>query len=258
MKENDKRLLTGSNNPHYKNIDGFKFGKLLVLDGNLENLKALVRCDCGNEIKVQRGQLTKRVGIKSCGKGICHPSSYDITGQKFGMLLVTKLIPGPPDPRKSLIWECQCDCGKIISLPSRHLRRNVTKSCGCSRALFFSQKMTLPNNQSMINKVFKQYKNHAKFLNLEFNLYMEEFKALISGDCHYCGSGPTNCQKIDSIASIAGENEKFTYNGIDRKNSDLAYEIDNCVSCCHNCNYAKRKLSYDDFIALAKRISARF
>jgi len=35
--------------------------------------------------------------------------------------------------------------------------------------------------------------------------------------------------------------------GIDRKNNDIGYKLDNCVSCCSACNFMKHKLSLEVF-----------
>lgn len=53
----------------------------------------------------------------------------DLTGQKFNRLLVL----GPTNERKQgcVVWECQCDCGQIVKVPTRSLKSNNTKSCGC-------------------------------------------------------------------------------------------------------------------------------
>ena len=77
---------------------------------------------------------------------------------------------------------------------------------------------------------------------------------LINDNCHYCGASLSNIRKLNNLT---GETE-FRYNGIDRKDTHNDYCIDNCVTACKDCNYAKRKLSYHDFIALATRISNRF
>ena len=47
----------------------------------------------------------------------------------------------------------------------------------------------------------------------------------------------------------------YKYNGIDRVNSELGYELTNCVSCCISCNIAKSDHSYEEFVQLIKRIS---
>jgi hypothetical protein len=47
---------------------------------------------------------------------------------------------------------------------------------------------------------------------------------------------------------------EYAYNGIDRVDNFKGYEIDNCVPCCYICNYAKRDMSKDQFLAWVKRI----
>lgn len=61
----------------------------------------------------------------------------DITGKKFGKLLVLK-EDGRFEDRK-VKWKCQCDCGKIIYCRSYDLQKGAIKSCGCSKVERFSQ-----------------------------------------------------------------------------------------------------------------------
>ena len=44
------------------------------------------------------------------------------------------------------------------------------------------------------------------------------------------------------------ETHEFIYNGIDRKNNDMGYRLDNCVSCCTLCNRRKGGMEYAEFI----------
>ena len=43
-------------------------------------------------------------------------------------------------------------------------------------------------------------------------------------------------------------------NGIDRIDNNLGYTVQNSISCCKKCNYAKHKMSYDEFIELVTNI----
>jgi len=57
----------------------------------------------------------------------------DLTGQQFGDLIVL----GLSDKRNkynTLLWECQCRCGKIIYVAGGSLRAGHYKSCGCKHA----------------------------------------------------------------------------------------------------------------------------
>lgn len=53
----------------------------------------------------------------------------DLTGQRFGRLVVKELVPS--DGRKGTFWLCQCDCGNTTVVAGQELRRGGTKSCGC-------------------------------------------------------------------------------------------------------------------------------
>lgn len=60
----------------------------------------------------------------------------DITGQRFGRLVVIKLIPKEERTwsNKERAWLCKCDCGKETIVRQRSLLgKRVTKSCGCLR-----------------------------------------------------------------------------------------------------------------------------
>lgn len=57
------------------------------------------------------------------------PSAKDLTGMRFGKL--TALRTTKERQSGSIVWECQCDCGKIVKIKSHSLVGGNTKSCGC-------------------------------------------------------------------------------------------------------------------------------
>ena len=54
----------------------------------------------------------------------------DLTGQKFGKLLVIEKTPERKN--RQVVWKCQCDCGNITYVVGQALRSGHTQSCGCS------------------------------------------------------------------------------------------------------------------------------
>ena len=56
------------------------------------------------------------------------PRLIDIAGKKFTRLLATNLVGRI---NKHTLWECVCDCGKIVIIRSNNLRTGHTRSCGC-------------------------------------------------------------------------------------------------------------------------------
>ena len=41
--------------------------------------------------------------------------------------------------------------------------------------------------------------------------------------------------------------EPYKHNGIDRVDPSKGYTIDNCVSCCSKCNYAKHDMTISEY-----------
>ena len=64
------------------------------------------------------------------------PPLKDITGRRFGRLVVKGRADGNGRPA----WQCQCDCEKQCVGVGEDLRRGKTRSCGCLRAEASSKK----------------------------------------------------------------------------------------------------------------------
>lgn len=52
----------------------------------------------------------------------------DITGEKFGRLTV---VGAGERSRGIFAWECRCECGNTVTVPTGSLRSGNTSSCGC-------------------------------------------------------------------------------------------------------------------------------
>lgn len=61
---------------------------------------------------------------KSCG---CLAGRVDITGKKFGRLLVLSYAGNSS-------YLCKCDCGKEVIIKTSHLKNGNTNSCGCIKS----------------------------------------------------------------------------------------------------------------------------
>lgn len=63
----------------------------------------------------------------------------DLTGKKFGRLTAV----GPYFRRQSkTVWPCQCECGNQVDIPATNLKVGNTKSCGCYRREFTTERNT--------------------------------------------------------------------------------------------------------------------
>ena len=125
------RTLTQARN-YAKDLSGQRFGKLITLERKGEQNIWECQCDCGKIVLVRESNL--RSGhTKSCGCGrlskLKGRDPKDLTGQRFGMLVVQR--PTDMRERNSVVWECQCDCGKTVFVTVNSLTYRNTTSCGC-------------------------------------------------------------------------------------------------------------------------------
>lgn len=168
----------------------------------------------------------------------------DLTGKRFGKLVVERLYESATRENKltSSKWKVKCDCGGEKIVLTSSLTRGHTKSCGCLHTKRMSELTKLEDGECNFNLLLNKYKRSAINRTLNFSLTKEQFKFLTKQNCHYCGKIPMQQEYTK------GSNGKYIYNGIDRKDNLIGYEIENCVTCCKVCNIAKSKTGYDDFI----------
>lgn len=158
--------------------------------------------------------------------------------------------------RNRILWLFQCDCGNSVIASASDVKQGRKKSCGClfkDRIKEVNSQRILPNKAGPINKLFGRYKREAKNRKLEFSLSKEQFIELIFKDCFYCGDKPHREYSI-----VKEQNKKedniLIYNGIDRKNNTVGYNINNCVPCCYTCNKMKMEMNSDIFIKQINKI----
>ena len=60
-----------------------------------------------------------------------HPRTDDLTGQRFGRLTVLALTEARGS-NGGAVWQCQCDCGKMVQVHAHKLKCGHTRSCGCA------------------------------------------------------------------------------------------------------------------------------
>lgn len=121
----------GCGMPRSDNLAGQRFGRLVAIEA-VEgerihgSLAWRCRCDCGTE-KVLSSDTLRSGKTQSCGCGA--PQSVDLTGQRFGSLVV--IAAEGQRIRGGLAWLCRCDCGIEKILAANALRTGHTQSCGC-------------------------------------------------------------------------------------------------------------------------------
>lgn len=137
---------------------GQRFGKLTVIAKTDERRDAMIvwecQCDCGKNAFVPTSYLTAGE-TRSCGclhAEVMHElCGAKLIGQKFGKLTVIQEST-KKKIKKSIVWECQCECGNITHVPSHSLLSGATCSCGCIKS----------KGEEAIIKLLKEY-------NISFN-----------------------------------------------------------------------------------------
>lgn len=173
----------------------------------------------------------------------------DETGNRHGRWLVLERSEKSRDGKA--YWICRCDCGTERVVQGVDLRGGQSRSCGCLRDELTSKRRALPEEEASFRQLISKYRRNAKSRDVSFELSVNEFKTITQSRCHYCGIEPI---------MVSGEglhlNGYYLYNGIDRKDNDKGYTIDNCVAACGDCNRAKRTMKYSDFIEYLDRVAA--
>lgn len=83
----------------------------------------------------------------------------------------------------------------------------------------------------------------------------EQCADIMQGDCFYCGSTPNNTRSDPSYKGKT--NTEYLYNGIDRIDNNIGYELSNIVPCCFYCNRAKGEISVSEWLLHMENIIAQ-
>lgn len=180
------------------------------------------------------------------------------------------------------LYQCDCEAKTIKPVQASHLTSGSSTNCGCQRkntlrqlaekrdkeirirdndgqvikkrCSFYHQwldldhfnlDITVKDGHSCICKdcmsnypkrIYQMYKRGAKKRKLDFYLTQSGFETIIQQQCYYCGEKPKK------------------YNGVDRFDSQKGYILDNCVSCCEQCNFMKKDFKIENWYNKMKLI----
>lgn len=121
-----------------RDLTGQRFGRLVAKE-RLDEKKDgsylwRCQCDCGTVTFIAAAALIKGQ-VKSCGclaAEMKRAKARDLKDRRFGRLTVIE----PTEKRSasgSVIWRCQCDCGRETLQPASVLCLGGVTSCGCKR-----------------------------------------------------------------------------------------------------------------------------
>lgn len=149
----------------------------------------------------------------------------DLTGERFGRLVVLERAEsrGPKGRRKTW-WNCKCDCGNEVEVPTARLRNGQTKSCGCLHKDLLREKLTIHGGSK--DRLFTVWCDMRRRCEKPYD---KNFN-------HYGGRGITVCAEWHSYenfrewAHLNGYDESAKYGKctLDRINPNGDYEPGNC------------------------------
>lgn len=130
--------------------------------------------------------------------------------------------------RRGTLLDLVCDYGHERTISYTNI--SVTKQCReCFNAM---------HGPARERYAYLHLLGNAKRRGYAVTLTKEQHAAIVVQDCTYCGipASPKH--------------------GVDRRENSEGYTPENSVPCCSVCNFAKRDMPADHFIAWAKRVAA--
>jgi hypothetical protein len=181
----------------------------------------------------------------------------DLIGMRYNMLMVVEKLPSRvygdnSKYYKKRMWLCKCDCGNMTEANTGALTCDKKKSCGCltptkSAENSIKSRHKIAKEDGGYRSIYSSYKQNARSRKFNFNIDFDYAVNIMKGNCHYCGIEPSNTY-MKSYYNV-------NYNGIDRVDNTLGYEMNNVVACCKMCNIAKNNNTEQEFLEWVKRLS---
>lgn len=181
-------------------------------------------------------------------------SNIDLTKDRFYVVL-EKYYDKESDKMRIVI---ECECGNKVIKDSSHTLQCKTCGHGCpiSTAIRSANGKTRMANPKLsepgvvgLRRLFDCYKRRAKKFEYAFNISIDTFRELTSSNCYYCGEEPLMIyqHQVRDVSEKTRLNSQYTYNSLDRIDSDKGYTEENVRPCCKMCNIMKLDHEERDF-----------
>ncbi len=208
-----------------RDLTGLVSGRLTVTGYSHSNKYGVAywkcACTCGATPAVRATSLTKGQTL-SCGcfalediRRRATDKTRDIAGSRFGRLLARR--PVGRDAQNVVRWECECDCGRIVSVRKTALISGATKSCGCySREQTSKRLLVHGGTGTAAHKAWRHMMQRCN--NPKHHAYS-----------YYGGRGICVCPAwLDYSVFVRDMGEPAKGETLDRINPDGNYEPSNC------------------------------
>ena len=150
----------------------------------------------------------------------------DIKGRRFGSLVALKRIGS--DKMGHSLWECKCDCGKLIVNLSNRLLTGNSSTCGCR------------NGHGM-----RYTRIYRTWINMKVRCYnpkQDNYRYYGAKGIEVCDEWRDSFQAFMDWALSHGYSDNLT---IDRKNPKMNYTPNNCqwITINENARNARKKVT---------------
>ena len=187
----------------YHSYIGEKIGFLTVIDelqphitpnGSKQRI-VKCQCECGNVFTIR---LSSALQSKKCHDCLSKARRSDISGTRFGKLVVLSMAEDyiSPSGQRLSRCKCLCDCGNTVIVNMSSLVSGKTQSCGCSQ----KTAGLLKDNPELVAK-YDFDKN--KEIGLNFETLTARSSSKVWWKCSECGNS--------WFATIASQNDKIEH-----------------------------------------------
>ncbi len=136
------------------------------------------------------------------------------------------------DPTQQGTRQCRI-CLEILDVVEFQWKPGIQTFCrGCQKR---RSKANSDRRRQTIQGRYYSYKKDAEVRDLEFDIEEYVFASFWKRPCCYCK------KIVDTV-------------GLDRLDNNVGYLLSNVVSCCMECNYIKKKMSYSEFVNYCRRV----
>lgn len=211
--------------PYRKELSGTKneYGSEIISFAYMKNKSSYwnCKCACGTEFVV-RGADFSNGHTKSCGCGQSNRKKYNpntqgykiknLSNQRFGKLVVLK-DTGKRDSSRCVIWQCQCDCGRVAEISSHSLRQGAVScgQCNASKGEIKIASILLENNIAFeTQKTFDDFRYEDTNRQGRFDFFVQqkyiiEFDGIQHFDIRFGWNNQENFEKNANRDRIKNE-----------------------------------------------------